>query len=114
MSEISDTQGMEQETWRDRLAGAIKRSGKSMRAISLATGRGPGYVHSILKDDKDPTIDHLIEVCEQVGVSLSYLIYGFDVSGENEKILHLLQGASPLRRKGILQILEDEPAPPPQ
>lgn len=112
MSEIEDIRGMGQETWRDRLTAAIKDSGKSMRAISRATGRGPGYVHSILKDGKDPTIDNLIEVCGQVGVSLSYLIYGFDVSDENEKILHLLQSASDQRRRGILQILEDEPQPP--
>lgn len=113
MSEISDTHGME-KAWRDRLAAAIKQSGKSMRAVSLGAGYGPGYVHSILKDNKDPTIDHLIDVCGQLGISLSYLIYGVDVSGENERILHLLQDAPPLRRKGILQILEDEANPPPQ
>ena len=38
--------------WRVRLAQKIEESGKSMRALSLACGRGPGYVHSILKDKK--------------------------------------------------------------
>lgn len=40
------------EDWRVRLAQKIEESGKSMRAISLACGKAPGYVHSILKDGK--------------------------------------------------------------
>lgn len=108
MSEIEDIRGMGQETWRDRLAAALKKSGKSKREVSLSAGMGAGYVHSILKDGKDPTLAHLITVCDKVGVSLSYVVFGFDVSAENERILQKLQGAPPQMREGIEKILEDQ------
>lgn len=99
--------GMIDEAWRSRLAASVEESGKSMRKISLDAGLGPGYLHSILSEGKEPTIQNLISVCENVGVSLSYVVWGFDVTAENEEILRLLKDASPDVREGILKILQD-------
>lgn len=102
--------GAEVETWRDRLAAAIKRSGKSMRAVSISAGNAPGYVHSVLKGGKDPTIDNLLSVCREADVSLLRVLYGFDVTPETEEVLRLLE-LRPGARSGILQILREESAP---
>lgn len=104
MSVLADTLGMMTESWKKRLEDAIKNSGKSMRAVSLAAGLGPGYVHSILKDGRDPTIENLISVAGVIDVSLSYLLYGYDVSPETEEILQLLE-SQPSHRGAILQLL---------
>jgi transcriptional regulator with XRE-family HTH domain len=104
---MKDIARMETGTWRDRLAAAIEASGKSMREISLGAGRGAGYVHSILKDGKDPTVDHLILVCEQANVSLSYIMYGIDISKEAEEILHELAAANPDQRRAMLVLLKN-------
>lgn len=93
------------EKWRDRLARAIDSSGKSRRAISIAAGMGPGYVHSILKEGKDPTIGPLLKICDEVNVSLTYIVYGYSVSAEDEEFLQLLANSSDSEKAAILTLL---------
>lgn len=97
------------EDWRERLRLAIEASGRSQRQVSLAAGNAAGYANSLIKDGKDPSIENLIGICDQVGVSLSYVPYGFDVSPETEEVLRLLQ-EKPSARKGVLQILRGDDA----
>ena len=96
----------EDATWRDRLLALIKCQDKSKRSVSLAIGASPGYVHSILAEGKDPSIDNLLAISNHLGVSAAYLIYGYDVTPEVEEILHLLQ-ERPESRSAILQLLRD-------
>lgn len=109
VSEIADIPGMTSADWRDRLEKGIKDSGKSLREVSLAAGKGPGYVHSILKEGKDPTIDNLIKVCEAAGLSVYSVLYGVQVDRETEEIIQLLK--DPDQRKGLLQVLKKKPGP---
>jgi transcriptional regulator with XRE-family HTH domain len=97
---------MGESAWKERLADAIKKSGLSKREISLAAGKSPGYVHSILNEGKDPTVDNLIAICAAMNISLSKILYGMDISPEAEEILSLIE-ANPQIRDGILQILRD-------
>ncbi len=108
VSEIEDIAAMETGDWRARLETALKKSGKSKRAVSLAAGLGAGYMHSILAEGKDPTIDNLIAVCNEVGISLSAVLYGYDLTAENEEILRLLQASSPAAREGLLAVLREK------
>lgn len=91
-------------TWRDRLVQAIAGQGTSQRAVSLAAGFGPGLVNSWIKDNKDPTIGNLLSVCGVLGISSSWLLYGYEVTPETEEILRHLE-ANPEARDGILKIL---------
>lgn len=109
ISEIEDIRRMETGDWRARLAAALEASGKSKRSVSLAAGLGPGYVHSILKEGKDPTVDNLISVCREIGVSLSSVLYGVEMAPETEEILQLLE-KSPDSRDGLLKLLRDRSA----
>lgn len=93
--------------WKIRLEEALEKTGRSKRSVSLAAGLGPGYVHSILKEGKDPTIENLIAVANVLNVSLSYLLYGYEVSKEAEEILSLLE-RKPQQRAAILQLLRDQ------
>ncbi len=95
------------EGWRSRLLAAVQASGKSQREISLAAGLGAGYVNSLFKERKDPTIQNLVSVCDAVGVSLSFVLYGYQMSAETEQILHLLQKASPGERDALLRLLRE-------
>lgn len=93
--------------WRNRLLAAIKASGKSQRDISLSSGLGAGYVNSLLKEGKDPTIDNLMKVCQTIGVSLSHILYGYQLSPETEEILSLLEQSTPGERSGLLTLLRE-------
>jgi lambda repressor-like predicted transcriptional regulator len=95
---------MSDDLWRARLAEAIQVSGKSARAVSTEAGLGVGYVHSILKEGKDPTIERLVAVCDAIPVSLIYVLYGVDAEPDDIEILKLLQ-ENPSARRGILAIL---------
>lgn len=81
----------------------------SSRAVSIAAGNGPGYVHSILTEGKDPSVSNLIAICEVLGVSLSKILYGFDISPETEEILARLEG-DPSARPALLALLRGRDA----
>lgn len=100
---------MGNDDWRARLQKAIDDSGMSYRAVSLAANKGPGYIHSILNEGKDPSVVNLIAVCGVVKVSLSYVLYGFEMSPETEEILALLQD-DPEKRPAILALLRKRDA----
>lgn len=110
LSEIKDIPLMNEMQWRKRLAFAIEASGKSKREISLAAGLGAGYVHSILSEGKDPTIERLLKVCGATGVSLTHVIYGFNVSPEDEEFLRLISEAPEQERLAVLALLRSRNA----
>ena len=93
------------DDWRVRLAQKIEESGKSMRAISIASGRAAGYVFSIMKEKKNPRAEALAEICAEAGTSVSYVLYGIDISAEEEEFLKLFSQASPEVRAAILTLL---------
>lgn len=99
---------MESSGWKKRLADGIRDKGKSKREVSLAAGRGPGYVHSLLKEDKDPTIDNLVEVCQAADLSLIWVLFGFEMTRETQEIVQALESGSPDQRQGLLQFLRDK------
>lgn len=97
---------MQDQEWRARLEDAVKKSGRSMRDISLAAKKGPGYVFSILREGKDPTIDNMMAICGALNVSLTKILFGVPMSPETQEILSLIED-NPSVRDGILQILRD-------
>lgn len=107
MSSLADTFAMSDDTWCTRLAAAMKEKNLSKRAVSLAAGMGQGYIHSILVEGKDPSVDNLTEVCRIVGVTLPYVLYGYDLTPETERFLRLLE-QKPQMREGMLKLLEAE------
>lgn len=98
------------ETWRDRLQAALDQKGKSKREVSLAAGLGKGYVHGILSEGKDPTIDNLLKVCEALEVEPIWVIFGVPISEDADDLLQMWQFAAPEARQGILSILRSHKA----
>lgn len=117
VSEIADILAMA-KTWKDRLAKLITDQGKSQRGVSLAAGMGAGYLHSIFKEGKEPTIDHLMRICEAAEVSIYQVLTGFEITPEDEEFLRLLVEADASVRDAVLLILRRDarpsrsPAPP--
>lgn len=95
---------MKNGEWRYRLAEALASSGKSKRAVSLESGNGPGYMHSILSEGKEPTVQNLIDVCNAIGVSPVYILHGFEASPDEAELLRLIQN-NPSKRDAIISLL---------
>ncbi|ALE03091.1 XRE family transcriptional regulator [Bartonella ancashensis] len=91
--------------WRQRLSEALQKSGRSKRSVSLAAGKGAGYLHSILSEGKDPTIESLSDVCHTLNVSMSYILYGQGASLEDQEFIDLISKISSEERKAILTLL---------
>lgn len=82
---------MEDSDWRGRLREKISGSGQSMRSISLRAGFAPGYVHSILVDEKEPSVESLTKVSQAIGVSPVYIICGMDISERELELVRRLR-----------------------
>jgi hypothetical protein len=95
---------MKTDGWRDRLSASLIEKKRSKRSVSLQSGNAEGYVHSILVEGKEPTVDRLSQVCDALGVSLSFILYGLDVTPEDEEILSAIQ-ESPAKRDAVLTLL---------
>ena len=106
MFALADTFTMKIDGWRDRLRVAVEESGKSLREISDASGRGKGYMFSILSEGKDPSVENLATVCDVIGVSLTWILYGFDISPETEALMRAAE-ASPETRAHLLALLAE-------
>ena len=95
---------MESGIWRDRLRNAVAESGRSMRDISLHSGLSPGYVYSILEEGKEPTIERLMRVSDELNVSLFKILYGFEMNGDSVELLRLYATLTPDQRRAFLQM----------
>lgn len=99
------------DEWRARLSEAVANSTKSKRQVSLEAGLGAGYLHSILSEGKDPTVANLMKVCEKLGVSLWAILYGAEISAEDEELLRLYQASSPEERTALLNLVRSRRSP---
>lgn len=94
------------DEWKDRLESAILDCGKSMREISLAAKLGPGYVHSILGEGKEPTVTNLLKICRAADISVYRILTGFEIKPKDEDFLRLVSLADDDLRASLLYLLE--------
>ena len=88
--------------WRARLKQSVSDSGRSLRDISLSAGLGETYLSDNLRRDKMPKIETLRAVCDELGVSLTYILTGAHVSPEVERALTALASVSDEKRSQLL------------
>jgi transcriptional regulator with XRE-family HTH domain len=93
------------EPWRTRLLEAIDASGRSDRDISRAAKLGQNAVNELRNTAKQPSVEKVIKIAEEVGVSLSYLFLGIEASAEDDRFLKLLSAASQQERDAVQLIL---------
>lgn len=101
-----DDLALDMDAVRERLLEAVENSGLARREIARRAGVGPGYLTSLLREKKEPGIDRLSRICNVVGVSVAWVMHGYDISPSTEKIMARLQG-HPDKHDGILKILGD-------
>lgn len=95
--------------WRNRLKAAIEKSGRSQGDVATSCGLSRGYFTNVFRDGKEPTVGNLISIAHELNVSLSTILYGYDVSPETEEIMRLIED-NPDLRDGILKILKTRSA----
>jgi len=114
LSDLSDNLSMSDTVdiaaIKGRLAEKLDEAGISMRAASINSGFGQGYVQNLLSSDTEPVITKLAVVCEKNGISFSYVLLGLEVSPQTRRLLDLIQ-KNPEKLNSLL-ILLGEPLTP--
>jgi hypothetical protein len=87
-----------EDNWKTRLLRAVDEDPRSDRAISLAVGLGVNTV-------KSPSIDKVLKLAEELGLSLGYVFWGAEqdkspIRGDKEilQTLHRIEG---LDQRGV-------------
>ncbi len=74
------------------------RSGRSFDEGSLVgAGLSHGYVHGILKDGKDPTLENLIRICAALETDLLHLLFQLKIDRQTAEILTAILSNSELK-----------------
>jgi hypothetical protein len=75
--------------WRDRLMKSIEADGRSPRAISLAAKLGPNYLTQMIERGTAPSTPALVSLCDALGISLTYVFTGANMTPDQEELLRL-------------------------
>ena len=75
--------------WRDRLMKSIEADGRSPRAISLAAKLGPNYLTQMIERGTAPSTPALVSLCDVLGLSLTYVFTGANMTPDQEELLRL-------------------------
>lgn len=92
------------DSMRQRLAAKLEEKNIPMRTAGVNAGLGMSYVSGILKEGKDPQVTKLAKLCDANGISLTWVLYGIDITPESEKLLKLFE-SEPEKRDSILALL---------
>lgn len=60
--------------WKDRIRRAIEAKEMTMKAVSLAAGKGETFVRDMLERDRAPSIDNFIAIARIVEKPISFLL----------------------------------------
>ena len=80
---------------------AIKNSGRSMRDVSLSAGVSAGYVFGILRKGREPGLERMAAITSALGVSLEGVLFGIDMTGEDEQLLRVYATLSDEQKKAL-------------
>ena len=91
--------------WRERLLAAVDADPRPDRTISLAAGLGPNFINQLRHSNKQPGINNVLRLAEELQVSRSALFLGRDISADEEEFLTLLRSASDAQKSGLMLLL---------
>lgn len=86
LSRIAKLEGMA-KGWRERLSEAIDESGRSPRSISLGAGLSDSYIAQIFNKGVEPTVAKLEAICNELDISLTWVMTGVEITPEVERLM---------------------------
>lgn len=83
----------------------MKRDGRSLRQVSMKAGLSSSYLHSVLENGKEPGLDNLLSIAGELNISLSWLVYGYEISPESERLLAAWANLPTEKREAVKALL---------
>lgn len=78
------------DAMRARLEQAIDERGRSAADVSVRAGLSKTYLHNITKRGQTPTVDKLQAVCDEIGISMLWVMYGLNVPDGVEEVFQVM------------------------
>ncbi|WP_040616952.1 helix-turn-helix domain-containing protein [Roseibium sp. TrichSKD4] len=95
----------EEAGWRDRLRDAVRTDGRPLYRLSEEMGRANTYVSQVLKNEKTPSVENLIQLCNVLNVDPAYILSGVTLSKKGQRISDRWQKLRPMDRDMIEELL---------
>lgn len=95
---------MELPAYKRRLLDALEKSGRSARSVGTAAGAGVNFMQQ-LKTPRVPTVDKLLAVCDQLGVSVTYVLTGIELTAEAEEMLRIYSALPPAQQERLRDLM---------
>lgn len=93
-------------SWKQRLRKAIDADTRSEAAICESAGLSRNYIGSIFRDNREPTVQKLLALCDSLAVSPAFILVGLDASPETVSLMALLE-KNPGKRAALTALLDD-------
>ncbi len=101
--------GMGNSDWETRLRQAIQErwldKGRSLNELSARVDMGPNYVSQMLTTTKAPKAETVIKLADALGVSLTWIYLGADLTAEDEQLLQLAAKVDTTQKRQLLDLL---------
>ncbi|UWQ77376.1 helix-turn-helix domain-containing protein [Leisingera sp. M658] len=90
---------------RQRILDEIERQGRSQADVVEKARLGHGYLTNILKRGQMPSVDKLHALCDELGVSVAWVMYGVEMPADFDRVFDLMQ-RDPKKFYAVLALLE--------
>lgn len=101
MSELT----FDPESMRERIKAELKKDRRSQAEIARDAGLGHGYLTNILTRGQIPSVDKLDALCQELKVSISWIMYGEELPADFHRV-HDLMRKDPKKFYALLALLE--------
>lgn len=95
--------------WDNRLRQAIKEHwtdhGRSLTELGRAIGMGQNYVSEMLSKGKAPRAQAVINLAQVLGVSLTWIYLGVEMTAEDEQLLQVASKVDATQKRRLLDLL---------
>lgn len=92
--------------WRARLIQCINEDGRSARKIGGLAGVGDNYVSQMINENKQPSFDIVVRLCDVLDISITYVVTGAKMSRYEEEVLAILAQMDDQSRQALRAFLE--------
>lgn len=94
-------------TWRHRLNNELRARHETMRSASLKAGLGHNYLHGVLKNGKDMTVDRFLAVARALDADVHQILIG--VASDSAEVAEIARRAakSPQRVHLVLALFRE-------
>lgn len=93
------------EAMRQRIDDEIRRQRRSQTDVAKSAGLGHGYLTNLLQRGQMPAVDKLHMLCNELGISITWAMYGIESPPDFERVIELMS-KNPEKFEAMLTLLE--------